>query len=97
MDELEVQIALISSDLALLAERVAVAKAAPAPTAEPVAPKLMLTVEEACEALRVSRSGLFVLLGSGELHSTKIGRRRLVPVASLQSYVERITVTRGAA
>jgi len=44
-------------------------------------------VEEAAEALRVSRDTIYELIRSGRLRSIKEGRRRLVPVTALAEYV----------
>jgi excisionase family DNA binding protein len=44
-------------------------------------------VDEAAEALRLSRSLLYELIRSGRLRTVKEGRRRLVPVAALAEYV----------
>jgi excisionase family DNA binding protein len=52
----------------------------------PVAP-VLYRVDEAAEALRLSRSVLYELIRSGGLRTVKAGRRRLVPVAALTEYV----------
>jgi len=48
---------------------------------------LLLNVDEAAEALRLSRSLLYELIRSGRLRTVKAGRRRLVPVSALGEYV----------
>lgn len=50
-------------------------------------PAVLYDVDEAAEALRLSRSTLYELIRSGRLRSVKSGRRRLVPVAALAEYV----------
>lgn len=50
-------------------------------------PAVLYDVDEAAEALRLSRSALYELIRSGQLRSVKSGRRRLVPVAALAEYV----------
>lgn len=45
-------------------------------------------VDEAAEALRLSRSVIYELIRSGQLRTVKQGSRRLVPVAALGEYVE---------
>lgn len=45
-------------------------------------------VDEAAEALRLSRSLLYELIRSGRLRSVKAGRRRLIPVAALGEYLD---------
>lgn len=49
---------------------------------------MLYDVDEAAEALRLSRSMLYELIRSGRLRTVKQGRRRLVPVAALAEYVE---------
>ncbi len=44
-------------------------------------------VEEAAEALRLSRRTVYELIRSGRLRTVKIGTRRLVPVAAVREYV----------
>ena len=58
--------------------------------------KLLLTPEEAAEALGVKRTFLYGLLMSGQLVSVKVGRSRRVPLIALHSYVERLTQTQKA-
>ena len=53
-------------------------------------PAVLYDVDEAAEALRLSRSALYELIRSGQLRSVKSGRRRLVPVAALAEYVARL-------
>jgi excisionase family DNA binding protein len=50
------------------------------------APRLV-TVEEAARLLRISRTGTYGLLRSGELASVKIGGRRRVSVAAIDQYI----------
>ncbi len=52
-------------------------------------------VEEAAQALRLSRSVVYELIRSGKLRTVKHGSRRLVPVAALSEFVE--SLGRGAA
>lgn len=49
---------------------------------------LLYRVDEAADALRLSRSLIYELIRSGRLRSVKAGRRRLVPVSALVEYVE---------
>ncbi|HYI52696.1 MAG TPA: helix-turn-helix domain-containing protein, partial [Microlunatus sp.] len=49
---------------------------------------VLYEVDEAAEALRLSRSAVYELLRSGRLRSVKSGRRRLVPVIALTEYVD---------
>ena len=48
---------------------------------------VLYRVDEAAEALRLSRSVVYELIRSGRLRSVKEGRRRLVPVVALAEYV----------
>lgn len=58
---------------------------------------LLLTPEQAAEALNVSRSAIFKLLASGELDSLKIGRARRIRSGALQEFVERLSSERDSA
>ena len=51
-------------------------------------PVVLLSVDEASRALRLSRSMLYELIRSGRLRTVKQGRRRLVPVVALTEYVD---------
>lgn len=50
-------------------------------------PAVVYRVDEAAEALRLSRSAIYELIRSGRLRSVKEGRRRLIPVEALGEYV----------
>lgn len=47
----------------------------------------LLTVPEACEALRISKWSLYRLIQEGKLASVTIGARRLVPRRSVEEFV----------
>jgi excisionase family DNA binding protein len=49
---------------------------------------LLVTVEEATEELRISRSKVYEYIRSGALKTCVIGRRRLVRRADLERFVE---------
>ena len=53
----------------------------------PAVPAVLYDVDEAAEALRLSRSALYELIRSEQLRTVKCGRRRLVPVEALTEYV----------
>jgi excisionase family DNA binding protein len=53
----------------------------------PPVPPLLYRVEEAAEALRLSRTAIYELIRSGRLRTVKAGSGRLVPVAALAEYV----------
>lgn len=53
----------------------------------------LLTVEQAAEQLGgVSRSTLYHLIRTGELHSVKIGSRRLIPAEAITDFVQTLRV-----
>jgi excisionase family DNA binding protein len=56
----------------------------------PAAPALLLTINEAAQALRLSRAQVYNLVSRGELQTIKIGSSRRVPLAALQAYIERL-------
>ncbi len=47
----------------------------------------ILTVDEACEALRVGSNALYTLLGSGKLKGFRNGRVWRIPKAAVQEYI----------
>lgn len=49
---------------------------------------VLYRVEEAAEALRISRATLYELIRCGSLRTVKLGGRRLVPVAAISEYVD---------
>lgn len=51
----------------------------------PFAERLSCTIDEACEATGLGRTKLYELIGTGQLVTTTVGRRRLVMVRSLIS------------
>ena len=57
-----------------------------------VIPPVLYRVDEAAEALRISRSVIYELIRSGQLRTVKVGRRRLVPVQALDDYVASLGV-----
>jgi excisionase family DNA binding protein len=57
------------------------------PLDRPSVPAVLYRVDEAAQALRLSRSLVYELIRSGQLRSVKAGRRRLVPVEALAEYV----------
>jgi len=50
--------------------------------------RLLLTVDEACESLHLSRPVVYGLMNSGELRSIKIGTARRIPLDALRAYVQ---------
>jgi excisionase family DNA binding protein len=57
--------------------------------------KLLLTPEEAAEALSIGRSKLYELLANGSLESVAIGACRRIPNTALHDFVERLRESRG--
>ena len=52
--------------------------------------RLLLSVEEAAEALAISRTAVFRLLREGRLRSVKIDKRRLIAVDALHEFVKEL-------
>lgn len=77
-----------TTDPAALAATIAAVLAAtqtdPAPAAEPAT---VLTVDEAADRLKVSRSLIYSQLRSGELRSIRLGRRRLIPATEVDRII----------
>lgn len=56
-------------------------------TTEIVQAQLLLTVEEAAEALRIGRTTMFELIRTGQVVTVPIGRLRRVPLDALQQFI----------
>lgn len=51
--------------------------------------RLLYRAEEAADLLSISRTAVFGLISSGDLPAIKIGGRRRIPHASIESYIAR--------
>jgi excisionase family DNA binding protein len=60
------------------------------PDAAGMPPRVLLTPEEAAQALGISRSKLYELLRAGALESIRIDRLRRIPIRALHQFVERL-------
>lgn len=61
-----------------------------APT-EPDTRRLLLTVEEAAEALSLGKTKVYELIGGGLLRTVTVGRARRVPADALHEFVTSLT------
>jgi excisionase family DNA binding protein len=50
--------------------------------------KLNCSLSEACEALGIGRTTLYALIKQGHLEVCRIGRRTLVPVRSIERFID---------
>jgi excisionase family DNA binding protein len=58
------------------------------PTTKPAAPiQLLLSPQEAADALSINRTTLYALLMRGEIPSILIGRARRIPVRGLEEWI----------
>ncbi|MFI6798414.1 helix-turn-helix domain-containing protein [Streptosporangium canum] len=53
--------------------------------------RLLLTVDEAAEALAISRAKLYQLMASGAVTYVRIDRSRRIPVSALEAFVTALT------
>jgi excisionase family DNA binding protein len=56
----------------------------------PAVQPLLLTPEQAAQAISVSRSKLYELMSAGKVLSVRIGASRRVPIAALEQYVRQL-------
>ena len=49
----------------------------------------ILTIPEAIEVLRISRSSMYAIMGRGDLKTVKFGKSRRVRLTDLERYIER--------
>lgn len=54
----------------------------------PFSQRLSCTIDEACEATSLGRTKLYELIGAGQVATSTVGRRRLVMVRGLLSFLE---------
>ena len=66
------------------------------PTSAPPASRLAYGIEDAAEAIGLSRSRLYELIGAGEIAACKVGKRTIIPVSELTAFLERHRVERLA-
>ena len=60
-----------------------------------VVPVVLYTVNEAADALRLSRTQIYELIHSGRLVTVTQGRRRLVPASAIAEYVALLLAEAG--
>lgn len=53
--------------------------------------RLLLTVSEACDQLRLGRTTVYQLIRDGRLPSLRVGRSRRIPAAALEQFIEQQT------
>jgi excisionase family DNA binding protein len=58
--------------------------------------KVLLTPEEAAQALSIGRSKVYELLRAGALASVRIGASRRIPVDAVRAYVDALAVDSAA-
>ena len=56
----------------------------------PAIPSPMLSVAEACEYLKVRKSFLYVLIGSGDLPARKLGTRTFILKSDADDLIQRL-------
>jgi excisionase family DNA binding protein len=67
------------------------------PIPEETAPEpVMVSAADAARLLGLSRSQVYALLDRGALESRYVGARRLIPMASLRAFVDRLPTQRPA-
>lgn len=57
--------------------------------------RLLLTIEEAADALSISRAHMFKMLRDGDLPTITFGKSRRIPLEGLKRYIEERTVYVG--
>jgi len=58
--------------------------------------RLLLTIDEVCTRLHISRPTFYGLVHSGQLRTITIGRARRIPVSALEDYVAEQLRSQGA-
>ncbi len=55
-----------------------------------VAPRLLLTVEDAADRLSISRTRMYELLKTGAVFSVRVGRLRRIPADALETFTTQL-------
>jgi excisionase family DNA binding protein len=66
-------------------------------TQEAAPVKVLLTIDEAAQALSIGRTLLYQLLMRQQIASIKVGRVRRVPIAAIDNYINRQLMNTDAA
>lgn len=82
----------IAALMARLAELLAEQQPAPVPERRPAHGRVLLTVEEAAQRLRIGRTRMFALVKSGAVASVRIGRLRRISIDAINSYAASLAV-----
>lgn len=91
LSELATRAEALTAELTATLNAIRAAASTPAaPSPEPIR-RTLLTIEQAGEALCLSRAGVYELIHSGALASVQIGTRRRVPVSAIDAYVSAVT------
>jgi excisionase family DNA binding protein len=53
-------------------------------------PDRLLTIEQAAEALAISRTRMYAEMNAGRVRTVRSGRRRLVPASAIPEAIERM-------
>ncbi len=57
-------------------------------------PRLAYGIDDAADALDLSRSRIYELIAAGEIAACKVGKRTIIPAAELTAFLERHRVER---
>ncbi|HDS1059583.1 helix-turn-helix domain-containing protein [Pseudomonas putida] len=56
----------------------------------PAVPQLSVSIEEAAKSIGVARSTIYEIVARGDLPSFKLGRRRMILMAELSAFINRV-------
>jgi excisionase family DNA binding protein len=59
-----------------------------------LSPRLAYGIDDAADALDLSRSRIYELIAAGEIAACKVGKRTIIPAAELTAFLERHRVER---
>jgi excisionase family DNA binding protein len=57
-------------------------------------PRLAYSIDDAADALDLSRSRIYELIADGEIAACKVGKRTIIPAAELTAFLDRHRVPR---
>ncbi|HKI30297.1 MAG TPA: helix-turn-helix domain-containing protein [Gemmataceae bacterium] len=63
-------------------------------SAQAVGPLQLLTIDQACVALGLSRTKIYLLIKEGRIQTTRVGRRQKISLREIERFIDRHTPTK---
>lgn len=53
---------------------------------------MLVTIPEACAAIKIGRTKFYQLLNSEKIRAVKIGKKTLIPISELEKFIDSLPV-----